>query len=169
MDNSRFRCRCCGELRARRSAEQRYCNKKACQQARKNAWRRAKHASDPDYRWNQARSTATWLANRGGSASYYREYRRRRKDRGPAAAPRQQPPASANRDAKSCDPPVIPGRYQLVPVEGANRDAITVYLSVIVDDSDGSQISTASTSASASGMPRGHVEHEPPTEHSHCR
>jgi hypothetical protein len=170
MTRERFRCRCCGELVPRRSAEQRYCGKPACQQARKRAWRRAKYAADPDYRMNQAQSTAAWLGKQGGAASYYREYRRRQQGPGADTAARCEPvPASANRDAKSCDSPIIPGRYRLLPLDGANRDAVSVYLAVIVGNSDGPQISTPSTASSASGMPRGHVEQELPTEHSHCR
>ena len=170
MTRERFRCRCCGELVPRRSAEQRYCGKPGCQQARKKAWRRAKYAADPDYRANQAQSTAAWLDKQGGAASYYREYRRRQQGHGADTAARSESvPATANRDAKSSDSPVIPGRYRLVPLDGANRDAIFVYLAVIDADSDKSQISTPWNAPAASGMPRGHVEQELPTQHAHCR
>ncbi len=146
MNNARFRCRCCGELKPRQSAEQRYCGKAACQRARKKAWRRAKYASDPDYRLNQAQSTAAWLEKQGGAAAYYREYRRRRRqhDRqsGAPAQPDPSPGPSANRDASSDDSPVLSGRYRLVPLGGANRDAISVQLSVIAKNFAHSQIST---------------------------
>ena len=36
-----------------RIKNQRYCNKKECQRARKNAWQRQKLANDPDYKANQ--------------------------------------------------------------------------------------------------------------------
>ena len=147
MNNARFRCRCCGELKPRQSAEQRYCGKAACQRARKKAWRRAKYASDPDYRLNQAQSTVAWLEKQGGAAAYYREYRRRRRRQhgrqsGAPAQPDPSPGPSANRDASSDDSPVLSGRYRLVPLGGANRDAIYVHLSVIAKDCVHSQIST---------------------------
>jgi hypothetical protein len=146
MNNAHFRCRHCGKLKPRQSAEQRYCGKAACQQARKKAWRRAKYANDPDYRINQAKSTAAWLERQGGAADYYREYRRRRRQQGrqPGMSDRPDPSPgpNANRDARSDDSPVLSGRYRLVPLCGANRDAISVHLSVITDDFGHSQIST---------------------------
>lgn len=145
MNKARFRCRCCGELKPCRSADQRYCGKAACQRARKKAWRRAKYASDPDYRLNQAHSTAAWLEKQGGAAAYYREYRRRRRQQGCSGVPvrRDEPPPgpSTNRDANSDDSPVLSGMYRLVPLCGANRDAISVQLSVIAGDFAHSQIS----------------------------
>lgn len=146
MNNARFRCRCCGELKPRQSAEQRYCGKAACQQARKKAWRRAKYANDPDYRLNQAQSTAAWLEKQGGAAAYYREYRRRCRQQGrqpgTPARPDPSPGPSANRDANQDDSPVLSGVYHLVPLGGANRDAISVQLSVIAEDFSHLQIST---------------------------
>ena len=146
MNNARFRCRCCGELKPRQSAEQRYCGKAACQRARKKAWRRAKYANDPDYRLNQAQSTTAWLEKQGGAAAYYREYRRRRRQQGrqpgTPTRPDPSPGPSANRDASSDDSPVLSGRYRLVPLCGTNRDAISVHLSVIAGDSGHLQIST---------------------------
>jgi hypothetical protein len=146
MNKARFRCRCCGELKPRRSAEQRFCGKAACQRARKKAWRRAKYASDPDYRLNQAYSTAAWLQKQGGVAAYYRDYRRRRRQQARSGAPARggEPRASpsANRDANQDDSPVLSGVYRLVPLSGANRDAISVQLSVIAKDFEHSQIST---------------------------
>ena len=148
MSKARFRCRCCGELKPRRSAEQRYCGKKGCQQARKSAWRRRKYADDPDYRLNQARSTAAWLESQGGAAAYYREYRHRHRHQGGGAPTREKPAKgdrnrpSANRDANHEDSSIVSGQYRLVPVRGANRDAIFVQLSVIKKESGHLQIST---------------------------
>ncbi len=75
---AKFRCVCCGRLRPLRVSGQKYCSEKACQFARKNRWRREKYGSDSDYRLNQKESTATWLESRGGAATYYRDYRRRK-------------------------------------------------------------------------------------------
>ena len=146
MVNARFRCRCCDELEFGRSADQTYCGKADCQRARKNAWRRAKYASDPDYRLNQAQSTATWLEKQGGAAAYYRKYRRRRHRQGGASGtsgnPDDSQAPSANSDADQDNSLVIPGLYRLVPLGGANSDAVSVQISVIAADFENSQIST---------------------------
>jgi len=172
MKKTRFRCRCCGKLKHCRSADQCYCGKTSCQRARKNVWRRAKYASDPDYRLNQAQSTAAWLDRQGGVAAYYREYRRRRRKQGRSGAPTRSgepPPApSANSDASFGDSPVVSGIYHLVPLCGANRDAISVKLSVIAGDLAQSQISTSWPTSPVSVMPRGHDEQKIATKHSHC-
>jgi hypothetical protein len=147
MDVAHFRCRCCGKIKVRRSPEQRYCGEAVCQRARKQAWRRAKYASDPDYRLNQKQSTAAWLAKRGGAATYFRDYRRRRRDEKQCELPKigvakASPPTSANSDATLDESPIASGRYRLVPLEGANSDAISVQLSVIQSDLAALQIST---------------------------
>ncbi len=79
MKATRFRCRHCGRLRPVRVPGQKYCGENACQAARKSAWRRKKYASDSDYRFNQKESTDDWLKSVGGSAKYYRNYRRRKR------------------------------------------------------------------------------------------
>jgi hypothetical protein len=81
MEERLFRCRNCGRIRVKRSEEQRYCGRVACQKMRKNTWRREKYELDPDYRANQTASTQAWLASQGGSAAYYRSYRKKRKER----------------------------------------------------------------------------------------
>jgi hypothetical protein len=144
MANERFRCRCCGKLKARRTPDQRYCSEPVCQKARKNAWRRERYAADPDYRLNQRESTKVWLDANGGAAEYYRQYRRDRKKRrdepsraeggtDPVAfsAARCREAAAANSDAMLQKNVVISGRYELVPVGGANRDAFEVEIRII--------------------------------------
>lgn len=147
MQGQTFRCRHCKRLSARRSEDQRYCGREGCQKARKNAWRRGKYSTDPDYRANHKASMASWFESQGGRAKYYRRYRRRRKERrlqrradgpqaavrsGAAAAPQvDAQSAGANSDAKATDRAVISGRYMLVACEGANSDAILVQLSLI--------------------------------------
>ena len=81
MESQRFRCCHCKKLKRRRVAGQRYCSDEECQKARKNAWRRQKYATDPDYRLNQRESTEAWLEANGGTATYHRRYRRERKKR----------------------------------------------------------------------------------------
>lgn len=80
MNGLRFRCRHCRRLVAEGKAGQQYCGRKACQAARKREWSRQKYASDEDYRLNQKASTDAWLESRGGSAAYYRDYRRRKRE-----------------------------------------------------------------------------------------
>ncbi len=141
MDYGRFRCRHCRKLRRKQTADQRYCGESECQKARKNAWRREKYAQDSDYRANQRDSTDAWLGEHGGSASYHRAYRLRRKDlRGtPKTACQPSPPsaatpASANSDAGSKKGALLSGLYTLIsmPSDGAaNSDAILVKIAVI--------------------------------------
>jgi hypothetical protein len=140
MDYGIFRCRHCRKLRRKQTADQRYCGESECRKARKNAWRREKYAQDPDYRANQRDSTNAWLDEHGGSASYHRAYRKRRKDPVPPAAASQQSPASAatpvnaKRDAGSAKSVVLPGVYTLIPMPtdgGANSDALLVEIAVL--------------------------------------
>jgi hypothetical protein len=77
MKIKRFKCRHCRRLFPKKVTDQKYCGASACQKARKNAWRREKYASDPDYRLNQKESTEAWLLSVGGSAEYYREYQKK--------------------------------------------------------------------------------------------
>lgn len=136
---------------------QMYCGEKACRAARKREWRRKKYASDPEYRLSQKESTAAWLAEQGGAAVYYREYRKRKRqkrldgqnasegdslrgatvvgeEKGCAAtrfaSEASDSEVSANRDARSPKPLIKTGRYELFPI-GANRDSITVEIRMI--------------------------------------
>ncbi len=140
MDYGRFRCRHCKKLRRKQTADQRYCGESKCQKARKNAWRREKYAQDPDYRANQRDSTNAWLGEHGGSASYHRAYRKRRKDpvtpkaAFPPSPPSAAIPASANSDAGSARSGFLSGVYTLIPVQsdgGANSDALLVEIAVV--------------------------------------
>ena len=160
MEKQRFRCRHCGRLKVQRVLGQMYCGERACQQARRNLWRRNKYAEDPDYRRNQQSSTAAWLSNQGGAAAYYRGYRSRQQSSavsnkhghleaatGLATVPirtkdekersdSSAPPACANRDALFDDSTFKSGRYMIVPSDCsslANRDAFLVEIRVIPD------------------------------------
>lgn len=91
MQNGWFRCKHCQSLRRQRTPDQRYCDEESCQRARKNAWRRAKYASDADYRDNQRDSTHQWLEAQGGAAAYYRRYRKRRREKSAGEAQSELP------------------------------------------------------------------------------
>lgn len=56
-----------------RVKNQRYCEKKECQRARKRLWQKAKMATDPDYRANQQECNRAW---RGRNRDYWRNYRK---------------------------------------------------------------------------------------------
>ena len=140
MGQQRFRCRHCNRLRLKRSPEQRHCGSKACQKARKNAWRRSKLEVDPDYRANQRASTQAWLASQGGSGAYYRRYRRRQRRSAPCSQPADPGalpacrPAVATRaksDARSAQSRLKSGTYRLVTCDTAKSDAFLVQLSII--------------------------------------
>lgn len=158
MEKQQFRCKHCKKLKVQRVLDQKYCSEKACQQARKNAWRRDKYAEDTDYRRNQQASTAAWLSRQGGAAAYYRRYRSRRKasivalengsgeaEGGPTSEAARalrvrgkkhleyRPSfANANRDACLGDFCLKSGNYMLRPAD-ANRDVYLVEIRVIPD------------------------------------
>jgi endogenous inhibitor of DNA gyrase (YacG/DUF329 family) len=51
---------------------QRFCSRKACQNARKNQWRKGKLAFDKDYKDNQRDAQKRWMAK---NPDYWRSYR----------------------------------------------------------------------------------------------
>lgn len=55
-----------------RIKNQRFCNQRPCQRARKNLWQKQKLASDPDYRANQRECDRQWRVRNPG---YWRLYR----------------------------------------------------------------------------------------------
>jgi len=150
----RFKCRHCGRMVTDGKPGQSYCGLKACRAARKRAWRRKKYASDPEYRLSQKESTDAWLAEHGGAAAYYREYRRRKRRlkfeeqaaqakvvKAEGEAKKDCPgaqfapeasgfEASANRDACLQISSIKSGTYELFP-KGANRDSIVVEIRMI--------------------------------------
>jgi hypothetical protein len=68
------RCKCCGRRFKRRSQnpDQQYCSRKACQNKRRQRWRRARLSNDPDYRDNQLDSQKRWIEKH---PDYWRQYR----------------------------------------------------------------------------------------------
>jgi hypothetical protein len=127
-------CPCCQKpfTPYRHVPDQRYCEKRGCQRARKREWERRKLAADPDYRATRVESQRTWLESR---TDYWREYRashpeaadrnrerqreRNRRRRHPPDTPEAPPEASviAKTDAypSGCPDSALPsGRYALV-------------------------------------------------------
>lgn len=148
MEHGKFRCCHCRRLHRRRTKDQQYCSDKACQRARRNRWRRKKFAHDADYRENQRASTQAWLEAQGGSAQWYREYRRRRREStgpetrksrefpgAPTATSANEVPddVSANSDAIIRENPVMSGAYILIATDHANSDPVLVELLVVSD------------------------------------
>lgn len=78
-----FYCRACKQ-RVRRNpclkeGQQRYCSKKACQQARKNQWEFQKKRLDSGYRERRKQQHQVWLENNPGH-SYQATYRKEHPD-----------------------------------------------------------------------------------------
>lgn len=72
-----FRCKHCGRLfkaNPRIRSFQRYCRQQECQQARKNAWRRAKNSRDEGYRKKRHVSNKRWRKHHPAHR-YQRKYR----------------------------------------------------------------------------------------------
>ena len=132
MSTSRFRCRHCRRLKARRTRAQQYCGEESCQQARKNRWRRQRYATDPDYRANQRDCNDAWLARQGGSASYHRAYRLRRHDAQERSA-KDSAAVAANSDANPPISDLTSGLYRLIALGDAKRDTFVVNLRIITD------------------------------------
>jgi hypothetical protein len=132
MEEPLFRCKHCKMILVKRNLDQLYCGKRACQKARNNAWRRAKYESDPDYRANQQASTKAWITTQGGSAAYFRDYRRQRKAKqqlherktqlkeNTHGAQQTSITESANSNAKSPQNVVKSGKYKLSRCDTAN-------------------------------------------------
>jgi hypothetical protein len=154
METKKFRCRHCRKVCLVRVKGQKYCSQSICQQARKNAWRREKYASDPEYRLTQKSSNDAWLSSVGGAAAYHRRYRRRKKQNNKAKARNGTGPkiarfsssaakerslfatdgsvqaGGANRDAIIGESRLKPGRYVISPF-GANRDVYQATIEII--------------------------------------
>ena len=54
--------------------DQKYCNKKKCQRARRNAWQKGKMRTDKDYRQNQKAAQKRWHKK---NPDYYKNYRKK--------------------------------------------------------------------------------------------
>lgn len=74
--SARRRCAACGRSfkAIPQVPDQSYCADEACQRERRKIWQRVHRNEDPDYRDNQARAQAAWLAR---NPDYWRIYRER--------------------------------------------------------------------------------------------
>lgn len=134
-------CRCCGVLFRPRCSGQCYCSKPECQRWRKNHWQRKKMASDPAYRANQADAQKLWRKKNPHYMRTYRkshpEYVSRNRELQKQRSAKTPDPFSGisggvvKMDTGNCQPPVISGRYRLVPMDVVKMDVITVQLSIL--------------------------------------
>lgn len=118
-----------------RVKNQRYCNEKECQRARKRKWQQDKLLSDPDYKANQRDCQKEWHKRQPG---YYKRYRERhpkscernrlmQRYRNCRRRPRQK---IATMDAFHPVPVLDPALYYLLPVI-AKMDASTQKVLII--------------------------------------
>ena len=136
------RCSACGRLfrPCPQVKTQQYCSKDSCQKERKRRWQKKKRAEDPAYRANQLDANKRW---REKNPDYWRDYRKRHSEyvrrnveiqRERNRLRRQGSGAIAKMDAWEGKSGIIPGHYQLVPLDGsgiAKMDAINVKIEVI--------------------------------------
>ena len=119
-------------------SQQRFCSAAACQRTRKRVWQQAKRARDPDYRLNQARAQAAWVARH---PDYWRHWRLQHPQYGERnrAAQQERDRRRARGDLAKMDgwtrQSAIPsGTYRLRPVTGgdlAKMDAWTVEMTLL--------------------------------------
>ena len=128
---------------------QTYCSRPECQKARRRDWQKKKLLEDKHYRENQQDAQKRW---REKNRHYWRKYREEHSDytrrnrelqrernrrRRELVRPRTGLGEEiAKMDAIKQENPIIPGKYQLIPLDNqriAKMDAILVNLSVISD------------------------------------
>ena len=110
-----------------RVKNQNYCNRKACQRARKNRWKQSKIASDPDYNNDQRDYHKQWVEQHPG---YYRNYRKQNPgycDRNRELQKKRDKnrclKQSCKRDALKQFSVIKPVTYRLIPFS-KKRDAL---------------------------------------------
>ena len=76
MSRRTFKCSHCRRMRPRnpRVKDQKYCGERACQNARKNKWRKEKLRTDEAYREGVRESQNQWLEK---NPNYWKQYRAR--------------------------------------------------------------------------------------------
>ena len=138
----RRRCSACGRLfePCPKVKRQQYCSERPCQRERKRRWQKQKLAEDPAYQANQRDAQERWRAKH---PDYWRDYRKRHSDyerrnrerqHERNRRKRQRAEPIAKMDALVAKRLIIPGHYQLVPLDGemiAKMDAINVKIEVI--------------------------------------
>jgi len=112
--------------RRKHLANQRFCHRKACQNARKNQWRKNKLALDKDYKDNQRDAQRRWLNNNPGYWRCYRDdhpqYVATNRDKQRERNLRRKPPSQrpltmiAKSDASCEINNMISGYYMICPV-----------------------------------------------------
>lgn len=138
----RRRCSACGQLfePCVKVKNQQYCSERSCQKERKRRWQKSKLAEDPAYKANQRAAHNRWAAKNPGYWLDYRkrhpEYERRNRElqRGRNRRREKIREPIAKMDASGTENIVIPGNYQLVPLDGnmiAKMDVINVRIEVI--------------------------------------
>lgn len=138
----RRRCSACGRLfqPCATVKNQQYCPERSCQRERKRRWQQKKRSEDPAYRANQRDAHNRWAAKNPGYWQAYRERhpdsvrrnRERQRERNRRRERIRDP--IAKMDALGRKNHIMPGRYQLVPLDEnmiAKMDAIHVRIDVI--------------------------------------
>lgn len=117
---------------------QRYCSAEACQRARRCDWQRRRLRTDADYRDNQARAQAKWLAEHEGYWRAYREthpaYRERNCSMQLVRNERRRLSPIANMDVLQGHAPLRSGFFVLRDARDVNvakMDAWTVHIAVL--------------------------------------
>jgi len=121
--------------------DQKYCNRKKCQRARKNAWQKKKLRTDKEYRQNQQDTQAIWREKNPNYNKRYREANpeytaknrlaqteRNRKKRS-VSNNTSIYDAIANMDVSNSKNSIKPGRYTIISAsypEFAKMDVIIV-------------------------------------------
>lgn len=146
-----FCCRRC--FTPKRNPQQRYCSQNDCQKARKNAWRRQKHAFDPDYQDANRTSNKKWRDKNPGYQSAYRathpEYTERNRVQSHHRKQSHDIPDDASEFVKSdaliSGTSIIPGTYRLLALGTAEdkfvkSDALIVEISLISKSCDDTNV-----------------------------
>ncbi len=136
------RCMACGRVFQQnpRVKAQKYCSAHCCQKERKRRWQKKKRAEDPVYDANQRDVQKRW---RERNPDYWRDYRKRHpeyvlrnkeRQRERNRLKRLKSGPVAKMDASEGKSDIIPGNYQLVPLDEqmiAEMDSINVRIEVI--------------------------------------
>ena len=119
---SKARCKHCKTLFVPnpRVKNQRYCGKKACQNARRAEWQRQKMKTDPDYRQNQKQAQKDWRSQNPGYWKWYRsknaDYCNRNRKLQKIRDAKRRMRHLAKMDVLKPGNPLSPGSYFIVPV-----------------------------------------------------
>jgi len=123
---------------------QRYCSRKECQQVRRNEWNQKKLVANTAYREERQADHECWIRN---NPNYWKDYRARHPEYAQKNCEQQKlrdqkrrktssEPVLAKTDESIPVPPVITGRYKLIPVHSgvlAKTDEYIVEIAAITD------------------------------------